>query len=151
MKRILSASLALAVLAALAIVTATSQHIVQPAYAGSGCSDATLKGNYGFVFSGFAVPGQNPKVKEVPFAGVGVGSFDGAGNFSATFSFSQNGGIYLNNPYTAAYVVNPDCSGSLISTNGDANGALAVVSGGAEVLVLDVDAGGTWTMDMKKQ
>ena len=144
-------SLASAVLAALAIATTTSNHIVQPVYAKSGCSDATLKGNYGFVFSGFTVPGQNAKAKEIPFAGTGAGTFDGTGNFSATANISQNGVIYPNFPYTAAYVVTSDCTGSMISTDGNANLSLVVVSGGAEVLALDVDAGNTWTMDLKKQ
>jgi len=151
MQRIVVPLLALAVLVALAIVTTTSKHIVQPVYAGSGCTDKTLKGTYGFVFSGFTVPGQNTKAKEIPFAGNGTFTFDGAGNVSGVFNASENGQISLNNTYTAAYAVNPDCTGSVISTNGNANGSLVVVSGGAEVLVLDVDAGNTWTADMKKQ
>jgi hypothetical protein len=159
MIRRLSASL-LTVIAMVSIVSVVCQaqmqslmtrHVREVTVKGQAPFVGTFKGNYGFVFSGFTVPGQNPKTKEVPFAGNGVFTFDGAGNVSGVFNASENGQISLNNTYTAAYAVNPDCTGSVISTNGNANGSFVVVSGGAEVLVLDVDAGNTWTADMKKQ
>jgi hypothetical protein len=52
MKRIVSALLALAVLAALVIVATTSKHGVRAVHAQSGCTNATLTGNYGCFFSG---------------------------------------------------------------------------------------------------
>jgi hypothetical protein len=140
MKRI-SALLGLAVLATLVIVTTTS--------ADAQCSNATLTGNYGFLFSGFTTPTHSTKGNEVPFAGTASGTFDGAGNFSGTVAFSISGKISTNNPYTATYVVNSDCTGSMTSTNGSANFSFVIVSGGAEVSFIDIDAGNTWTMDAK--
>jgi len=54
MKRIVSASLALVVLAPLVIVLTTSK----PVYAQGECSVATLKGNYGFSQPGFEPRGR---------------------------------------------------------------------------------------------
>lgn len=54
-------------------------------------------------------------------------------------------------PYTASYTVNPDCTGSVISTSGGANFSIVIVRGGAEILGADIDPGNTWTIDFKKQ
>ncbi len=152
MKRIVSALLALAVLAALAIVTTTSKNIVRPVYARSGCTDATLKGNYGMTFSGFTVPGQNPKAKEVPFVGEGLFTFDGAGNISGVYNGSQNGEVFTDATYNATYTVNSDCTGTATGApGGNADAAFVIVSGGAEVFVTQTDPGGTWNADLKKQ
>lgn len=152
MKRIVSALLGLAVLATLGIVTNTSKDIVQPVFAGSGCTDKTVKGTYGVIFSGFTAPSQNPKAKEVPFGGEGVFTFDGAGNFSGVYNLSQNGEVFLNNPYNATYIVNSDCTGTVIGApGGNADGAFVIVSGGAEIFFTQTDPGGTWNADLKKQ
>ena len=152
MKRVVSGLLGLAVLAALVIATTTSKHIVQPVYAGSGCTDKTLKGNYGLTFSGFTVPGQNNKAKEVPFAGEGLFTSDGAGNLSGVYNGSQNGEIFTNSTYSATYIVNPDCTGTVTGApGGNADGAFVIVSGGAEVFFTQTDPGGTWNADLKKQ
>lgn len=152
MKRVVSALLGLAVFAALLIVTTSSKHIVQPVYAHSGCSDATLKGNYGLTFSGFTVPGQNNKAKEVPFAGEGVFTFDGAGNLSGVYNGSQNGQVLTAVPYSATYIVNSDCTGTVTGApGGNADGAFVIVSGGAEIFFTQADPGGTWNADLKKQ
>ncbi len=163
MKRIVSALLALAVLAALAVVTTTSKHGVRAVYAQSGCTDATLTGNYGFTFSGFQLEtGGGPPAhgKSVPFYGEGLGTFNGAGNFSATFAFSLNGALpgdsYVastDNPYTATYTVNSDCTGLLTATPGSGgdNFELVIVGGGAEILGTDISAPDTLAIDLKKQ
>jgi len=151
MKRIVMPS-ALAVLAALAIVTTTSKNVVQPVYAGSGCTDKTLKGNYGMTFSGFTVPGQNPKAKEVPFVGEGLLTFDGAGNISGVYNGSQNGEVFTDATYNATYIVNPDCTGTATGApGGNADVAFVIVSRGAEVFVTQTDPGGTWNADLKRQ
>jgi hypothetical protein len=138
MKRIFSALLTLA--AAAALVPAVHAQ----------CTNATLSGNYGFTFSGFLAPGHGTKGDEKPFAGAGLGTADGAGNFSATFSSSFNGGISTNNSYTAIYTVNSDCTGSMTSTDGGANFTFVIVNNGAEILNIAIDAGGTYTLDAKK-
>src|SRR5262249_35871614 len=122
MKRITMARAlaALAVLATLAMVTTTSKHTVSSVYASTstGCTAATLKGNYGFTFSGFSShPPQFNGSGVLPFSGEGLGKFDGVGNagtsFSATYAATLNTASSTDNPYSASYTVNPDCTGSL--------------------------------------
>ena len=136
MKGLAASILALVVLIAL----------VPGAQAAERCNAATVKGHYGFTFSGFVldVNGNN-----LPFAGTGVSTNDGEGNSSATVNGSFNGS-FQSFPYTGTYVVNPDCSGSLTSTNGNANFLLVVVNGGKEILGMATDPGDTWTIDLKR-
>lgn len=153
MKRTISVLLAMAVVAALVAWAPLMKHNVTTlpvVHAQGGCSNATLTGNYGFLFTGFNTRGPDHKASEIPFDGVGLGTSDGAGNFTANFTFSENGAVYGNNPYTATYTVNSDCTGLMTSTDGNANMSFVIVSGGAEVLFADIDAGNTWTMDAKK-
>ena len=138
MKRIFSALLTLA--AAAALVPAVHAQ----------CTNATLTGRYGATFSGFLAPGHSTKGEEKPFAGAGLATFDGAGNVSVTLSVSYNGAVATNELYTASYTVNSDCTGSMTSTNGGANFTFVIVSSGAEILAVDIDAGQTWTLDGKK-
>jgi hypothetical protein len=151
MKRILSAFLALAVSVTLVFVATGWKHSLTPVHA-SGCSVATVTGNYGFTFSGFGT--HSPRARggaAFPFDGEGLGTFDGAGNFSATFAFSFNGASSTGNPYTATYTVNSDCTGLLTSTNGGDNFAFVIVSAGTEILATDLTLGNTLSLDLKKQ
>ncbi len=118
---------------------------VVPAANAKECNNATLTGNYGFTFSGFV----KDHGRTVPFAGNGIATADGAGNLSATVTASENGNLSTF-PYTATYVVNPDCTGSVTSTSGGANFSLVIVAGGRELLAVNTDPGGTWTMHVKK-
>jgi hypothetical protein len=149
MKRILSALLTLAAAAALVVLPITSKHDVTAVHADSGCTDATLRGNYGITFSGF----QLQHNKSVPFYGAGLSTFDGAGNVSAVFAFSLNGTASTNNPYTATYSVNSDCTVSITATPGSGGDNLAgvIVGGGAEVLATDISAPDTLSLDFKRQ
>ena len=151
MKRIVRVFLASAVLTSLAFVTATLKHRVHPVHAQSGCSNATLIGNYGFSFGGFQI--QHGTQRSVPFYGAGLGTFDGRGNVSATFNFGVNGNITTNQPYTATYTVNSDCTGSVTATpeSGGDNFSFVIVGGGAEVLAVDISTGETLTADFKRQ
>ena len=151
MKRILSALVALAAAAALVVLPTMSKRNVTAVHAQTGCSNATLTGNYGFTFGGFQI--QHGTQRSVPFYGVGLGTFDGTGNVSATFSFGINGKISANQPYTATYTVNSDCTGSVtaIPGSGGDNFAVVIVDGGAEVLAVDISTGETLTADFKRQ
>jgi hypothetical protein len=150
--RILSALLALAVLATLAIVTTTSKHGVRAVYASSGCTDATLQGNFGFVWTGFGTEHFITKgPTNAPFAAVGLGTFDGAGNFSGSFTASGNGSISTNVPFSVPYSVNSNCTGVMGAANVSDTFALVIVGGGAEVLAIVTSSGGTETLDLKKQ
>jgi len=154
MKRIVTALLTLAVLAAIVIATTTSKHFVRAVYADNGCSNSTLTGNYGFSFSGFTTKTKSANSKLVPFYGEGLFTFDGMGSASATYTYSINGGGGVpNNPYTANYTVSTDCTGSMTANPpsiGD-DFAFVIVSGGAEVLATDTSAPDTLNLDFKKQ
>lgn len=133
-------------IAASILALALSVALVPAALAAEHCSAATVKGHYGFTFSGFV---QDPNGNNQPFAGTGVSTNDGDGNTSATVNAAFNGSFqtFL---YTGIYVVNPDCSGSLTSTSGNSNFLLVVVNGGKEILGMATDPGDTWTIDLKK-
>jgi hypothetical protein len=76
-----------------------------------GCSAATLSGTFGYTNTGTILAG--PDVG--PFGGVGRQSFDGKGNTQATATVSVNGNIF-HVTIKGTYVVNSDCSGSMILT-----------------------------------
>ena len=156
MKRMVSALLALAVLAALVIVATTSKHGVRAVYAQSGCTNATLRGNYGLYFSGYSTPAQigtGKGMQLLPFYGAGLLTFDGMGSVSGTITSAFDGNEAVEGPYKATYTVNPDCT---VSAAGDVelssdSFAGAIVSGGAEVLATDTTAPDTLNVDFKKQ
>ena len=146
--------------------------ILAPA-ANADCSNgnATLKGNYGFTFSGFSYGALGNGTVGI----VGLGKFDGKGNFTATFDYSVGGapqsnqGMSIGVPpahpfgttYTATYTVFADCSGVLNGGifEGD-NFTFIIVAGGMEIFAVDIsvqdpnnpNAGGgnTITLDIKK-
>ena len=149
MKRIVSALSGLVVLAAIVVATTVSNHDVRSVHAQSGCSLATLNGNYGLLYSGFSPKGTHGSPR-FPIAAAGVITFDGAGNASGSFTISFDGKTTTGNPYNATYTVNPDCSGVLTSTDAD-SAAFSIVSGGAEVLATDITPGNTANLDLKKQ
>ena len=139
MKRILSVLLTLA--AAVTLVPALHAHDRE-------CTATTVKGKYGFTFSGLQF--QNVPV---PWQGVGLMTFDGAGNASGTFTFSLNGQI-ASSPYTGTYTVNPDCTGSVTGASpiGGDDATFVIVGGGAEIFAVDTSTYGvTMTLDFKKQ
>jgi hypothetical protein len=155
MKRIVSSVLALAALAALVVVTTTSRRDVQPVYAQSGCTDATLIGNYAVIQpAGFTTPKKATTGNEVPWQIVGVITFDGAGNASASYSGSLNGSVFTGQTTSGTYIVNSDCSASLSFTSGDAAGYTAnmvIIGGGAEVFGTSTNTGNTASFDAKRQ
>ncbi len=159
MKRVPISFLAFAMVAAVAILVPTVKRpftVLPIVQAASGCTNASFSGHYGFTFSGF----QLQSGKSVPFYGAGLGIADGAGNFAATFAFSQNGALpgdrYIvstNNPYTATFTVNSDCSISITATPGSGgdNAVGVIIGGGSEVLATAVSAPDTLNLDLKKQ
>ena len=155
MKRTVSSLLTLAVLAALALVTITSRRAVRPVYAQSGCSLGSLTGNYAFSHSGFT--SKNLKGSPLPAAVVGVFIFDGAGNFSATYTDMSPGKptyIALQGTASGSYTVNSDCTGSAAFTTGSAAGLtfnLVIIGGGTEAFGIDTTPFLIATTDFKKQ
>jgi hypothetical protein len=155
MKRILSAFLAFAVLAALTIVATTSKYTVHRVYAQSGCSLATLTGNYAFSQPGFTP--KNAMGIPLPIAVVGVSTFDGAGNVSATFTDMSPGKptyIAVQGTGAGTYTVNSDCTGSASFTSGSAAGEtlnMVIIGGGTEVFGINTTPFVIATADFKKQ
>jgi hypothetical protein len=162
MKRISCVVLALLVSAAMPFVAPTHTRNPFAVHAASGCTNASLSGNYGFTFSGFQL--QSPGVgkghgKSVPFYGTGLVTFDGAESFSLAFTFSQNGALpgdtYVTSTasFTGTYTVNHDCTGIFIAAPGSGgdNGAFVIVRDGAEVLATSMSEPDTLNLDAKKQ
>ena len=141
MKRIFSLLFVLAV-----VVTTTS-----PVYAQ--CSNATLTGSYGFKQQGFGLRNSKPAKlgNMIPFATVGVVTFDGAGNASFTLTqvFSSGGDFFEAIPGT--YTVNSDCTGTVTIEDFGLHFYIVTVGGGAEFFAIQTDIGTTNTVHGKKQ
>jgi hypothetical protein len=151
MKRIVSALLALAVLAALVLVTTTSKHAVRAVYAHGGCSVDSLNGEYAF-----SQPGWAPSVgqgNQLPFFNVGVLAFGGTGTFSVSFT-DVSDGVVSTETDAGTYTVNPDCTGSISVMTGPAAGVtfnMVIIGRGAELFGINTAAGFTSSFDAKKQ
>ena len=155
MKRIVSLLLALAVLAALTLLAMTSRRVARPVYAQSACSLTSLTGNYAFSHSGFT--SKNVQGNPLPAAAVGVFTFDGSGNFSATYTDMSPGKptyIPLQGTSSGTYTVNSDCTGSAAFTSGNVAGLtfnLVIIGGGTEAFGIDTTPFLIATSDFKKQ
>jgi hypothetical protein len=111
------------------------------------CSLRSLKGCYGFSFSG-TILGFGP------IAGIGVTNFDGQGHSTTTQTLNINGSGGIHTTVTETYTVNPDCTGSTVITQAD--GSLThidfvIVDHGKEILTLPTDPGAVITGSLKKQ
>ena len=73
------------------------------------CSNASIKGPYGFSCEGTIVG-------VGPLAVIGVLTADGNGNGSEVETISFNGDIVQGATFTVTYTVNADCTGSFVST-----------------------------------
>ncbi len=87
----------------------------------NGCSDATLKGDYGFTIDGYS---PNSDGAQLPVKGVAITHFDGAGkltqqDFVVTAGVLNPGqgdaqtGFHFTTGETGKYSLNPDCTGSM--------------------------------------
>lgn len=154
MKQIFGASFAIVFLAALAGLVSVSKHsrtILPIVYAQSGCTYASLASNYAFTLSGWATP--PPKVltegkSSIPIVAVGIAAFDGAGNWTTTFTYSHNGDISSAISVPGTYTVNSNCTGTL---TGAAEFSVVIVDGGAEITGVGTDNDTTSTITMRKQ
>jgi hypothetical protein len=79
---------------------------------GGDCSNASIKGDYGFSCEGTLVG-------VGPLAVIGVFTADGKGNGSEVETISFNGDITTGATFTVSYSVNGDCTGSFVSTGAD--------------------------------
>ena len=104
------------------------------------CSAQTLRGSYGFHFTGSAI-GPNGAA---PLAAIGVQTFDGSGKFTAVETISFGGQIGRGQSFSGTYTVNADCTGSMTAKfpNGF-SGILdfVIVDEAKEILGIEADDG----------
>ena len=141
-KRIFSLLFVLAV-----VVTTTSSVYAQ-------CSNATLTGSYGFKQQGFGLRNSKPAKlgNMIPFATVGVVTFDGAGNASFTLTqvYNSSGGDFFE-AIPGTYTVNSDCTGTIAIEDFGLHFYMVTVGGGAELFAIQTETGTTNIVDAKKQ
>ena len=90
------------------------------------CSNASLKGSYGFYSPGFDVPARTPRLA------VGRETFDGNGNYTNTITINNNGTLIHLNDF-GTYTVNADCTGTIFNTASGATFQFVLVDGGKEI------------------
>lgn len=105
MKRINIASVLTIVALGLGLVSAASAE-------NRACTNATLRGSFGYSSTGTLLDTYVPEPFAGPFAEVGTQIFDGNGGTSATATLSSNGNI-VPITVTGTYSVNPDCTGTM--------------------------------------
>ncbi len=147
-KRRTTVKLIFSLLFVLAVVVTTTSSVYAQ------CSNATLTGSYGFKQDGFGII-HNSKAKlgnMIPFATVGVVTFDGAGNASFTLTqvFNSEGGAFFE-AIPGTYTVNSDCTGTVTIEDFGLHFYIVTVGGGAEFFAIQTDIGATTTLDGKKQ
>jgi hypothetical protein len=77
----------------------------------AGCSNRTLRGDYGFSIDGQILAGPSP----IPVRGVAMTHFDGHGNLSQVDYVTVNGvGGTDWRPATGSYDLNSDCTGTMV-------------------------------------
>ena len=111
------------------------------------CSNASLKGGYGF-----SVTGTNVELN-VQFAITGRFQADGQGHFTGKATQSVAGHVD-HTAFNGAYVVNPDCSGTALfqfQSGVSATLDFILVKEGTEIYIMDADNGTIETGSDKKQ
>src|SRR5262249_42930554 len=119
----------------------------------AGCSNASLKGSFGFTSSGtlIALPPPLPPSFAGPFPEIWRQTFDGAGNTDATATLSANGNIVSGvTPvsgvtFQGTYQVGPDCTGSMTlfaaSVGVTSHADFVIDDDGAELRAIITDGG----------
>jgi hypothetical protein len=103
-----------------------------------GCSNATLKGTYGFYGTGTSSVG--------PLAAVGLATFDGIGAHSSARQTIRRNGVTVRDLFAdpaldGPYEVDPDCTGRLLNSDGSAAGHFVVVDGGKGIFNISLAPG----------
>jgi hypothetical protein len=119
-----------------------------------GCSNATLRGSFGYTATGTLLPTAVPAPLAGPFGEIGRQTFDGNGNTTATATINANGNI-VNVTIEGTYTVNPDCTGSMtrdVSPLGvTAHDDLVIDDDGVELRTIATDPGAIETYVYRKQ
>jgi len=127
MKRKVSSTILVVLLISLTIILGSIRKV--PAKVG--CSNSNLHGSYGLHATGTTPVGG-------PFAAVGVFSFDGAGNLTATLFVRVTDSTSEVHP-TGTYTVSPDCTVS--DSWGGSQHESVIVDGGRGYLILNTSDG----------
>src|SRR6195256_208222 len=93
------------------------------------CSNASLKGAYGFLDVHTVVPARTP------FTALGRWNFDGKGNFTNTLTFNDNG-VVTHADDSGPYTVDADCTGKIFILGGTGTIEIVLVDGGKEFFSL---------------
>ena len=117
------------------------------------CSNATLKGSFGYTSTGTLLETFVPPPFAGPFAEVGKQTFDGKGKTEATGTLSANGNILSKVTFDGTYAVNPDCTGSmtLSSSLGVSHADFVIDDDGSELRLIFTDGGVVESRVYKKQ
>lgn len=84
---------------------------------GRGCSNATLRGDYGFVINGIRPSGPPPAPLE-QMIGVAVTHFDGKGNLTQIDNIHGSlSPLSPDRPGTGTYLIKEDCTGTMTLIN----------------------------------
>lgn len=116
------------------------------------CSDATLRGSFGYTSTGTLLEAFVPPPYAGPFAEVGRQTFDGKGKTDATATLSANGNI-MKVTIEGTYKVNPDCTGSmtLVSSLGTSHADFVIDDDGAELRAIFTESGVVESRVYRKQ
>jgi len=118
----------------------------QPVRPAKGCSNATVHGKYGFVING--------TINGNPITTVGQMVTNGSGNIAGMETVSNNGTISNDLQILGNYTINADCTGAAAITpqgGTKSNFDLVVISGGAEIDLVETDDGTVESGNAKAQ
>ena len=118
------------------------------------CSNATLRGSFGYTATGTLLPTAAPPPFAGPFGEVGRQTFDGKGNTEAAATLSANGNS-AKVTIVGTYTVNADCTGSMtlsVSPLGlTAHVDFVIDNDGHEIRTIGTDPGVVETRVYRKQ
>ncbi|MBL8177230.1 MAG: hypothetical protein JNK48_21325 [Bryobacterales bacterium] len=105
------------------------------------CTNATLRGSYGFSAQGFTLAGSPvPAPLQGPFASLGTAVYDGRGGVVLTATATFNGFSQALPPVKGTYQVSPDCTFVSALENG-ATFYASIVDNARELYVLQTTPG----------
>ena len=117
-----------------------------------GCSDASLRGSFGFTSIGTLLALPAPLAG--PFTEIGRQTFDGRGTTDGAATLSANGNI-RNVTFDGTYAVNPDCTGSMslfvLPIGSTVNLDFVIDDDGAELRAIVTGAGTVESRVYRKQ
>jgi hypothetical protein len=116
-------------------VSAADQH------ASATCSNATLKGLYGFHRTGYTSDG--------PLAAVGIQNFDGTGKFTSRSHTSRNG-VFESSKFSGRIQIAADCTAKVFAEDGVQLSSGVVVDNGNGLFLLTRTRGSSVVLVSRK-